>query len=799
MSDTLQEQDLYMDYQVFYSSDFDPKVYINTTLNESTVEGDISMSLTKISFSIDNLNKKLHDQVVVHFEDLLVQAAGIRKLDESLGAVRDGIQNLFTSIKRLSAKIHTPYAQFKNYAIQLERLQSALVVLRNVINFLNTMKRLQVHLEEIDESSTTKIGHYEKAASIIRELEELLQEGDFQGVEIVEDHLILIQQAKEGIRNEAIKLLQEGINLQDETKVAFSLRIFQSLHELGDCTIKYVEDLLETISLQIQNALNISSIQREVKDSGVGQLKGMGRLGVEVPGTTNLWSTIIWKRLEILLKEISQSCNKIYTLERVLTKEKDPITQIPFLDEVGKILDSELVHYFWKNLSLNFEKGLKESSKGSSFVQQTLVSGYPRLLRLFRDFFATVESSDPRDVPQEFKSQAYVVMLHSISNFELGYLSRSLTRLYEPINSGFTAGLLRSWPSKNDITNVVKAISSELDDAQVGSQLTKSIAKNVAKALNYCCNKAEAMAASDPSSYQISGISPATSSQNINFELVGAIYLLYQSVYKICDQHQDIIDIVNDAIQQLKHAMLNIMTPLITSIKKDLETTLLKIHREDFSRQQVSKPFIHSQTEAQCSSYMTEFLNRLKYLQKEFLSRFSFGVEGKQWIKAIAKRILNFWLLQISLVRPLSEAGKLKLTNDITQLEFSLNQVLANHGLSLGELGQEYKALRAFRQLLFLDYAKLPSIQHTSDIPLLILLHHIIVRSPANTLQLPHKTYGWSEAEYSKWLDEHTDSEGLALVKTSLRSKDKSGDNEEEETEELLVKMLLKERAGIEV
>jgi hypothetical protein len=63
----------------------------------------------------------------------------------------------------------------------------------------------------------------------------------------------------------------------------------------------------------------------------------------------------------------------------------------------------------------------------------------------------------------------------------------------------------------------------------------------------------------------------------------------------------------------------------------------------------------------------------------------------------LAKRMLHFWLLQASLVQPLTENVKLRLTSDMAQLEFSLNQLLVKHGLTLDELTGEYKALRAFR------------------------------------------------------------------------------------------------------
>jgi hypothetical protein len=71
-------------------------------------------------------------------------------------------------------------------------------------------------------------------------------------------------------------------------------------------------------------------------------------------------------------------------------------------------------------------------------------------------------------------------------------------------------------------------------------------------------------------------------------------------------------------------------------------------------------------------------------------------------IKGLGKRILSFWLLHASLVRPLSETGKLKLISDMSQLEYSLNQLLIDNGLTLADLDDEYKALKSFR-LVYID------------------------------------------------------------------------------------------------
>ncbi|RIA93049.1 Golgi transport complex subunit 5-domain-containing protein [Glomus cerebriforme] len=806
MANNLPEPDLYIDYRAFLSNNFDPKEYANSTIN-ATSDGneDITISLAKLSFSIDNLNKQLYDQVTTHFEDLISQAAGIRDLEVVLNTVKDGIQSLNKSLDSLKTKIYAPYSQIKNYTIQLERLQSASELLRNVERFFYLSRCLESQLSEIY-NEKEKGNEYIKAASNLGELEVLLQDVNFDGIELIQAQVPVILQARNNITGEAQQLLNEGINKQNRTDISLGLQIFHNLHEMGERVSKFVEDISGKLLNQMRDAVDVTSLQREVKDSGTIPIKGIRRLGSEpTTGTTALWATALWKRMEVLMDEISESCSKIYTLERVLAGEKDTITHNTYLDEVSKILDGGLIQHFWKILSLNFEKELKEATKGSTFLQQTFIGGYPKLLRLFHDFFAKLEKRGDLKLDGDFQSQETLVMLHSISSFEAGYLARSVTRMFDSINMAFPTGLSRAPPTKSDVTNIIRAISSELEVAKLDSNLLRSVAKNVVKALNLYCVKSESMATIDPTTYQISGPGPATASQIINLEIITTLYQLHQSVWKILEEYPDAItEIMFDAVEHTRKVMLNIVDPMMQHIKKELENTLIKIHREDFSRQ-ISKSFIHGQqSEGQYSTYMIELSNRIKHIQNQYLSRISCGLESKEWIKELGKRILSFWLLHASLVRSLSEAGKLKLISDMSQLEYSLNQLLIDNGLTLADLDNEYKALKSFRQLLFLDNSQLTAAHHTASLPLLILIHHIIVRSSSNnnssTLQLPHKIYGWSELEYSKWLDEHNEDEAIELIKGCLRTSAEIEISKEGElTEEKMIRNLLKERAGIEV
>lgn len=77
--------------------------------------------------------------------------------------------------------------------------------------------------------------------------------------------------------------------------------------------------------------------------------------------------------------------------------------------------------------------------------------------------------------------------------------------------------------------------------------------------------------------------------------------------------------------------------------------------------------------------------------------------------------------------------------------------------------------------LLFLDNALLASPRQTAGLPPLIVLHHILVRSP---ISLPHSLHGWAEAEYVRWVNEHSEQEAWTLVEGDLSHWEKMAEAE---------------------
>ena len=75
----------------------------------------------------------------------------------------------------------------------------------------------------------------------------------------------------------------------------------------------------------------------------------------------------------------------------------------------------------------------------------------------------------------------------------------------------------------------------------------------------------------------------------------------------------------------------------------------------------------------------------------------------------------------------------------------------------------------------------LASPQYTEGLQPLIVLHHILVRSP---IPLPHSLHGWAEAEYVRWVDEHSEEESWTLIESGLSHWEKMTELEGSEAED---------------
>ncbi|EIE83233.1 hypothetical protein RO3G_07938 [Rhizopus delemar RA 99-880] len=678
-------------------------------------ESEISAAFSKLTFSLDMLNKQIQEQVAANYEILLRQPVGMKDLEKVIDAIQFDIDGLNDSLQVLALKIRHPYEQLSYYSRQFENLQITCDLLRKLYRFIILRRRLETQLSSSISSSSAD--HIPTAALILYELETVINECDFDGIDIVTHALPAIQQSRKRIEQEANELLKEGIEHQNQAKMAAGLQVFYNMKEMGQRLQKLIQTMLDDLIQEIRQVVDIQSLQKST-------------MGNASKNTTQ-WTHLLWERMETLMKSMGDQCIKIYNLEKVLEIKKDSLTQVSFLDEVAKSLDaSSLASYFWQVLSANFEKELKHAVRASTLLHTIFVGDYPKLLKLLHDFFSRLALNNGTPLSDYSQTPEYVIMLHSFYAFQTGFVTKSRQKMFDGVNAAFPAygALTRSPPTRSNAINMTRIIGHELEVASVEPHLAQEIAKNAVKALSSFCTKCENL-----------------------------------SIWKILEEYPEkIAEIMKEGVEGCHVLMQKIGTRLVDLIKKDSEQVLLNMHQESFSGQ-LRRNF---EPNDEKSNYMKELANHVRYYHTHILQHLSCGAEPKAWSLAIGQHILEVFIFQASMIRPLSEAGKLKLAGDMAELEFTISQFLSEYGAKMEQLAGAYKALRTFRPLLFLDSAQLTAAHHTSDLSKLILIHHLIVRSQSSNkgLILPNTVYDLSRQEYMKWMNGQTEKEAIQLA-----------------------------------
>ncbi|KAJ7502790.1 Golgi transport complex subunit 5-domain-containing protein [Mycena galericulata] len=802
------------------SAEVNPKTPAKSTFEPSAKE-DISVAISKLSFGVEDVSKQIKSVVNSHHEELLAQAASANSLAGSLTAVRSGLSDLDSSLDKLRLKVRVPYESLQTNVSRLQKLQQASDVLRRTSRFVVLARRLQNQMTEMEVNSSEnqettpqksdsqinllgqdpedeKERTIAKAALSIAELVALLDgpappvssaEDDapsadgmakseeagagipLRSINAVAAHVPFIEDARIMVTSEMENMVLTGLTTLNQSLLASSLQTAFNLRVLPELVQNLILDLSQAVEDRIRSAFDLSKISRDASSKDPAPnlppspTSYKSRVRTEpTTFTAPQWTAALWARLENMVEEMADCCVKVYTLEKVLKMKRDTVSQVVFLDEAMKLLENKPSATFWTSLGKSLERHTREAARGSTFLQQTLSTGYPRLLRLFHQFFAKIAVHTDTVYIQTYQSPETVLILRALSNFESLYVSRSSNKLNEVVAQAFSGGA-RSPPGMNEGVNIARTVANELDSARFDPLLVRSVAKNVGTSLDMLLSRVDGLVSRDRPAVTLMGPT-ATPQQVSNAQLASCLYHCWSRLEKAGEEHaESVVVVIAPNIKNIQQAYQRLVDPILVAIRRELGAIIAKLHRIDLNKS--ADPMAGM---SGTSFYMKDLVDKLSFIKTEILSKFNVGDAGREWVISIVKFVIRTFVLHVSIAKPLGESGKLQLTSDMTELEFALSAFLVENpqskrGGSLETVGDDYRILRAMRPLLFLDNVQLALPKHTAGLPPLIVLHHILVRSP---VPLPHTLHGWQEAEYVRWVDEHSEEEAWTLIEGGL-------------------------------
>nr|XP_054543630.1 conserved oligomeric Golgi complex subunit 5 isoform X2 [Pan troglodytes] len=743
-------------YSDFLNEDFDVKTYTSQSIHQAV----IAEQLAKLAQGISQLDKELHLQVVARHEDLLAQATGIESLEGVLQMMQTRIGALQGAVDRIKAKIVEPYNKIVARTAQLARLQVACDLLRRIIRILNLSKRLQGQLQGGSREIT-------KAAQSLNELDYLSQGIDLSGIEVIENDLLFIARARLEVENQAKRLLEQGLETQNPTQVGTALQVFYNLGTLKDTITSVVDGYCATLEENINSALDIKVLTQPSQSAVRG---GPGRSTMPTPGNTAALRASLWTNMEKLMDHIYAVCGQVQHLQKVLAKKRDPVSHICFIEEIVKDGQPEIFYTFWNSVTQALSSQFHMATNSSMFLKQAFEGEYPKLLRLYNDLWKRLQQysqhiqgnfnasgttdlyvdlqhmeDDAQDIfiPKKPDYDPEKALKDSLQPYEAAYLSKSLSRLFDPINLVFPPGG-RNPPSSDELDGIIKTIASELNVAAVDTNLTLAVSKNVAKTIQLYSVKSEQLLSTQGDASQVIG--PLTEGQRRNVAVVNSLYKLHQSVTK--------------AIHAL---MENAVRPLLTSVGDAIEAIIITMHQEDFSGSLSSS----GKPDVPCSLYMKELQGFIARVMSDYFKHFECLDFVFDNTEAIAQRAVELFIRHASLIRPLGEGGKMRLAADFAQMELAVGPFCRR----VSDLGKSYRMLRSFRPLLFQASEHVANSPALGDvIPFSIIIQFLFTRAPAE-LKSPFQRAEWSHTRFSQWLDDHpSEKDRLLLIRGALEA-----------------------------
>ncbi|XP_016395009.1 conserved oligomeric Golgi complex subunit 5-like [Sinocyclocheilus rhinocerous] len=730
-------------YTDFLKEDFDVKTYTAQAIHHAV----IAEQLAKLAEGISQLDKELHCQVVARHEDLLAQATGIESLEGVLQMMQTRIAALQSAVDRIRTKIVDPYNKIVARTAQLARLQVACDLLRRIIRILYLSKRLQGQLQGGSREIT-------KAAQSLNELDYLSQGVDLSGIDVIENDLLFISRARLEVENQAKRLLEQGMEIQNPSQVGTALQVFYNLGNLRETIRSVVDGYRTSVQENVVNALDIKVLTQPANTRGAP-----GRAVMPTPGNTAAFRAALWTNLEKLMDQICAACGQVQHLQKVLTKKRDPVSHVCFIDEIIKDGQPDILHAFWSSVTQTLSEELQKATAASTFLKQALEGEYPKLLRLYNELWKRLQQYSASIqgvlVTSTFLKQAlegeYPKLLRLYNELwkRLQQYSASIQGVLVSSGAGLDVEMPVSEHDTEDLFTRTKPDYDELNVASVDSGLTIAVAKNAAKTVQLFCVKSEQLLCTQGDASQVIG--PLTEGQRRNIAVVNSLFRLQQSVAKVISGLGTFPPAAEQSLtaslESVQALMSSAVQPLLNSVTDSVEAILITMHQEDFSG---SLP-AGGRLDVPCSLYMRELQGFIARVMNDYfrpLQCLDFLYDSTE---NIAQRAITLFIRHASLLRPLSEGGKMRLAADFAQMELAVAPLCRR----VSDLGKAYRLLRSFRPLLFQTSEHIASSQALGDlIPYSTILHFLFTRAPAE-LKSPHQvhthTHTHSRTNAERW------------------------------------------------
>ncbi|TDH72249.1 uncharacterized protein CCR75_003262 [Bremia lactucae] len=771
--------------------------------------------------AVHRIDRVIADHVGEHHATLLDQVSSVDELKTHLAGVKSSVTHLQQSIQTLQTQVCAQQAHLRNTLQQYRNIEQCSDLVRHVLRFQHLSKRVLTSAVFIDTQSplTTDARQRENVsvALAIRELDHLRHAARFTDLSVVRAKVPALDQLTMTFKRNIRSSLQAGIqnSSQNEIRDAFELLFY-----LGDLKITAhacVNDVVQDVERACRAVIAEDKLVR-INSSLLNNSDSSARsIGSAVSKAD------VWKAVEEFFNVIRVYALQVWNMQRVLLKMIESQTNQSYLELVLDADEPSLFATYWEVTCVMVHEVLASTRGYSSAVQSVLIAEYPRMreqaTRVLNDllmsttqsaasdFLTVVPANEKGEIMEESFVKRELVpiaasiaertqLLNAMSPLYEAYIDRAYNRIMHPIQLMFpqSSNYHASPPSRSDMQTLSQTIFAELEHAGHDGVLLEGMLQQVQKAVTRFCDNVQKMIHHGKAAATPLLNFGRTPSQAHNVGLFNALSLLHDTIKAIetyiatatssaenLDVSTATVDVkassttkllsCQERIENLQYALLGSYLQTLAGL---LEPIFAKMHNESFGlgtdalKEASVKETIQSRSNVQTaqgtrgSKYMQEVSHVFAVILDEHLRRLPKAALVMPCLVDFVERLMSTFVRHAALLRPLTERGKLRLANDMTQLELRLEQVVP-----LRKNGAPYEELRAFRHMLFLENHEILRDATIDKIRPSNVWHHLISRAPAE-LQLPHRLRNWTATKYIEWLDTCAAIDQSSLPSTSV-------------------------------
>ncbi|XP_054798490.1 conserved oligomeric Golgi complex subunit 5 [Prosopis cineraria] len=746
-------------FSAFLSPSFSSTSFSSAALSS----GSPASTAEKLHHAIRLLENQLRSEVLSRHNELLSQLSSLKHAEHALSTLRSGVSSLQSSLRRVRSELSEPHRAIATKTVQLSNLHRTTELLQHSIRALRLFKKLR-DVMAVSTAEPEKLD-LAKAAQLHSEILSLCNEYELVGIDVVDEELHWVRETGDQLRNEAMKVLERGMEGLNQAEVGTGLQVFYNLGELKVTVEQVISKYKNMGARSISGALDMKAISGTSGGGfGPGGIRGSGM--PQIGGGAKA-KDALWQRMGNCMDRLHSIVVAVWHLQRVLSKKRDPFTHVLLLDEVIQEGDPMLTDRVWEAIVKAFTSQMKSTFTASSFVKEIFTMGYPKLYSMIESLLERISrDTDVKGVLPAITSEGKDQMVSAIEIFQTAFLALCLGRLSDLVNSVFPVSSRGSVPTKEQISRIILRIQEEIEAVQVDARMTLLVLREIGKVLLLLAERAEYQISTGPESRQVSGA--ATPAQLRNFALCQHLQEIHARISSILTGLPSIAsEVLSASLGAIYGVACDSVTSLFQAMLDRLESCILQIHDQNFGVLGMDAAMDNN-----ASPYMEELQKCIIHFRGEFLSRLlpstATAVSGTEnictrLVRSMASRVLVFFIRHASLVRPLSESGKLRMARDMAELELAVGQNL----FPVEQLGAPYRALRAFRPLIFLETSQLPSSPLLQDLPPNVILHHLYSRGPEE-LQSPLQRNKLTFLQYSLWLDSQGEDQIWKGIKATL-------------------------------